>query len=194
MQIFLCFFESFYNRKPQLTMKKMFLSSVLALAALFYIHTSSFAQFSKGDKKVNIGVGLGSIGANASVEYGIMDDLGVGLFASYERPNTGLVGAALGVRYGYNEISIGPRAAYHLNRVLNMKDDKFDLYVAGGVLYRRVSYPYDYYYGSGLKSSYGYLSLLARVGAGFQFTDNLAGFAELGSGGSWLQAGISFKF
>ena len=175
-------------------MKKVLLSSLLALTAFFCASTSSLAQFSKGDKKVNIGVGLGSIGANASVEYGIMDDLGVGLFASYERPNTGLVGAALGVRYSYNEINIGPRAAYHLNRVLNMKDEKFDLYVAGGVLYRHVTYPYDYWYGSGIDSSYGSIRLLARVGAGFQFTNNLSGFAELGSGGSWLQAGISFKF
>lgn len=175
-------------------MKKVFFTSFLALVSIVCFQNSTFAQFDKGFKKVNIGVGLGSLGANASVEYGIMDDLGVGLFASYERPSTGLIGAALGVRYSYNEISIGPRAAYHLNRVLNMKDDKFDLYVAGGVLYRHVSYPYDYYYGSGLKSSYGYINLLARVGAGFQFTDNLAGFAELGSGGSWIQAGISFKF
>lgn len=174
-------------------MKKVFFSSLLALATIICFH-SSYAQFSKGDKKVNLGVGLGSLGANASVEYGIMDDLGVGLFASYERPSTGLIGAIAGVRYSYNEISVGPRAAYHLNRVLNMKDDKFDLYVAGGVLYRRVTYPYDYWYGSNLKSSYGYISLLARVGAGFQFSDNLAGFAELGSGGSWVQAGISFKF
>ena len=191
---FCVFFEAFYNHKLQFTMKKVLLSSLLALTAFFCASTSSLAQFSKGDKKVNIGVGLGSIGANASVEYGIMDDLGVGLFASYERPNTGLVGAALGVRYSYNEINIGPRAAYHLNRVLNMKDEKFDLYVAGGVLYRHVTYPYDYWYGSGVDSSYGSIRLLARVGAGFQFTNNLSGFAELGSGGSWLQAGISFKF
>jgi opacity protein-like surface antigen len=174
-------------------MKKVFFSSLLALATIVCFQ-SSYAQFSKGDKKVNLGVGLGSLGANASVEYGIMDDLGVGLFASYERPSTGLIGALTGVRYSYNEISVGPRAAYHLNRVLNMKDDKFDLYVAGGVLYRHVTYPYDYSSISNLKSSYGYISLLARVGAGFQFSDNLAGFAELGSGGSWVQAGISFKF
>jgi hypothetical protein len=177
-------------------MKKMFFSSLLALATIVCFH-SSYAQFSKGDKKVNLGVGLGSLGANASVEYGIMDDLGVGLFASFERPNTGIIGSLAGVRYGYNQISIGPRAAYHLNRVLNMKDDKLDLYVAGGVLYRNDSYGSDYstYRKSiGLSASDSGISLLARVGAGFQFSDNLAGFAELGSGGSWVQAGISFKF
>ncbi|WP_273213149.1 hypothetical protein [Runella zeae] len=175
-------------------MKKILFSSLLALTAMVCLQINANAQFSKGDKKVNLGIGLGSIGANASIEYGVMDDLGVGLFASYERPSTGLIGAIAGVRYSYNEISIGPRAAYHLNRVLNMKDEKFDLYVAGGLLYRHVTYPYDYWYGSSLKSSYGYINLLARVGAGFQFTDNLAGFAELGTGGSWVQAGISFKF
>ena len=178
-------------------MKKVFYSSLLALAAIVCFQTSASAQFSKGDKKVNIGVGLGSIGANASVEYGIMDDFGVGLFVSYERPNTGIIGSLAGVRYGYNQISIGPRAAYHLNRVLNMKDEKFDLYVAGGLLYRNDSYGSDYsaYRRSGgLSASDSGISLLARVGAGFQFSDNLAGFAELGWGGSRVQAGISFKF
>lgn len=178
-------------------MKKFLSITLLAFAAMICFHSTSFAQFSKGDKKINLGVGIGSIGGNASIEYGIMDDLGVGLFASFERPNTGLIGTALGVRYGYNQISIGPRAAYHLNRILNMDDEKFDLYVAGGILYRNDSYGSDYsaYRRSvGLPASDSGLSLLARVGAGFQFSDNLSGFAELGSGGSWLQAGISFKF
>lgn len=175
-------------------MKKTICSSLMTVAMLVFA-TSAFAQFNKGDKQFNLGVGIGSLGANTSIEYGIMDDLGVGLFASYERPSTGLIGAALGVRYSYNEISIGPRAAYHLSRVLNMNDDKFDLYVAGGVLGRFVNYPDDYWAGiGGTRTTYTYVSLLARVGARMALSDKMAGFAEIGSGGSWVQAGISFKF
>jgi opacity protein-like surface antigen len=175
-------------------MKKLFYPSLMALAMFAFTHSAS-AQFNKGDKQFNLGVGIGSLGANTSIEYGIMDDLGVGLFASYERPSTGLIGAIAGVRYSYNEISIGPRAAYHLGRVLNLNDDKFDVYVAGGVLGRFTSYNNDYWQAVGLtRTTSTSISLLARVGARMTLSDKMAGFAEIGSGGSWVQAGISFKF
>jgi opacity protein-like surface antigen len=173
-------------------MKKMFFTSLLALAAIVCFQTDSYAQFSKGDKQVRIGVGLFSIGANVSAEYGIMDDLGVGLYASYERPTIGF-GA---FNYGYSDFQIGPRATYHLNNVLNMKDDKFDLYVSGGILLRSYGYSDEYWnaYGSSFKTRYTTATLLARVGANMNISNNLSAFADLGSGGSWIQAGISFKF
>lgn len=173
-------------------MKKVLLSSLLALAAIFCVHTSSLAQFSKGDKQIKLGVGIFSIGGNASLEYGIMDDLGVGLYASYERPTIGF-GA---FNYGYSDFQVGPKATYHLNNVLNMKDDKFDLYVSGGILLRSYGYSDDYWnaFGYSYKTRYTTATLLARVGANMNLSKNLYAFADLGSGGSWVQAGISFKF
>jgi hypothetical protein len=173
-------------------MKKTFFTSLLALAAIVCLQTASLAQFSKGDKQVKIGIGVFSIGGNASVEYGIMDDLGVGLYASYERPTIGFGS----FNYGYSDFQVGPKATYHLNNVLKMKDDKFDLYVSGGILLRSYGYSDDYWkaYGINAKTRYTNATLLARVGANMNISKNFYAFADLGSGGSWVQAGISFKF
>lgn len=173
-------------------MKKRFFTSLLALATIVYFQSSCLAQWSKGDKQVKIGVGIFSIGGNASVEYGIMDDLGVGLYASYERPTIGFGS----FNYGYSDFQVGPKATYHLNNVLSMKDDKFDLYVSGGILLRSYGYSDDYWkaYGVSYKTRYTTATLLARVGANMNISNNLSAFADLGSGGSWVQAGISFKF
>lgn len=173
-------------------MKKILFSSLLALTAMVCLQINANAQFSKGDKLVRIGVGIFSIGANVSAEYGIMDDLGVGLYGSYERPTIGF-GA---FNYGYSDFQIGPRATYHLNNVLNMKDEKFDLYVSGGLLLRSYGYSDEYWraYGYNFKTRYTNVNLLARVGANMSISNNLSAFADLGSGGSWVQAGISFKF
>lgn len=173
-------------------MKKLSLSSLLALTAMVCFQINANAQFSKGDKLVRIGVGIFSIGANVSAEYGIMDDLGIGLYGSYERPTIGF-GA---FNYGYSDFQIGPRATYHLNNVLNMKDEKFDLYVSGGLLLRSYGYSDEYWraYGYNFKTRYTSVNLLARVGANMNISNNLSAFADLGSGGSWVQAGISFKF
>ena len=81
-------------------------------------------------------------------------------------------------------------------RILNMKDDKFDLYVSGGVLLRSWGYPDAYWnaYGLGGRTRYTSVNLLARLGANMNISNNLSAFADLGSGGSWVQGGISFKF
>jgi opacity protein-like surface antigen len=173
-------------------MKKFFSITLLAFAAMICFHSTSIAQFSKGDKRVAIGVGLFSLGANATVEYGIMDDLGVGLYASYERPSLGYIG----INYSYSDIQIGPRATYHLNRILNLDNDDFDLYVSGGILLRSYGYPDSYWnaYGLGSRTRYTTATLLARVGGTYNFSEKMALFADLGSGGSWVQAGVSFKF
>lgn len=182
----------FLKLKSQLTMKKGFFLSFLALIAIVCFHTESAAQFSKGDKQVKLGVGIFSLGGNVSAQFGIMDDLGVGLYASYERSSLGYLTA----NYSYSDFQVGPRADYHLNRILNMKDDKFDLYVSGGVLLRSWGYPDAYWnaYGLGGRTRYTSVNLLARLGANMNISDKLAAFADLGSGGSWVQGGISFKF
>lgn len=178
-------------------MKKLFL-----LFAFFSVVTAAqFAKaqatFDKGDKAINIGVGLFAIGANASVEYGIQKNLGVGFYVGYERVSTGLIGAAVGVNYGYNKLNVGLRGAYHLNEALKMADDKFDLYVAGGVGVRLDNGYADSY--NILTNDYNYRTrvlpqILARVGARYYFSEKTAGWAELGTGGSWFQGGIAFKF
>ena len=153
---------------------------------------SGFAQFNKGDKEVRVGLGLVGIGFNASAEYGIMDDLGVGLYVGYERNSLGL----LGFNFSYNSLYIGPRATYHFNRLLKLDPDKFDFYASAGILLRNYSYPDDYWaaYGVSSKQSYSVVNGLFRVGAKYKFSETLNLFADTGSGGSLLQAGVALKF
>lgn len=180
-------------------MKKFF--SIVALVLLVVIGASrqanAQASFDKGDKAINLGVGIGAIGANASVEFGVQKNIGVGAYFAYERISTGLLGAAIGVNYGYNQLNLGLRGAYHFGELLNMSDNKFDLYGAGGVGIRLDNgYATDYNVSTG-NYTYGTRinpQLLLRVGGRYFFTDKMAGWAEIGSGGSWLQGGIAFKF
>ena len=153
---------------------------------------SGFAQFNKGDKEVRVGLGLIGLGVSATAEYGIMDDLGVGLYAAYERNSLGYVG----INYAYTSLYIGPRATYHFNRLLKLDTDKFDLYASAGILLRNFSYPDDYWgvYGVKNKTSYTNVVGLFRVGAKYKFSETLNLFADTGSGGSLLQAGIALKF
>ena len=152
---------------------------------------SGFAQFNKGDKEVRVGLGLIGLGVSATAEYGIMDDLGVGLYAAYERNSIGF-----GVfSYSFNSLYFGPRATYHFNRLLKLDTDKFDLYASAGILLRNFSYP-DAYRSAvlGTKTSYTDVVGLFRVGAKYKFSETLNLFADTGSGGSLLQAGIALKF
>ena len=164
--------------------------SVMLVAMVALCSLSAQAQLSKGEKQVNIGVGLIGFGLNAAVQYGVIDDLGVGLYVGFERNSYGL--GLIGVNYSTNSILIGPAATYHFNRVLNLNADKFDLYVSGGILFRSISYSDDYASLFG-RSTTGY-DFLGRVGANYNLSEKMRLFGDFGSGGSLIQAGISFKF
>lgn len=180
-------------------MKNFFAIAVLVLfvAVGAPMRANAQASFGKGDKAINLGAGIGAIGANASVEFGVQKNIGVGAYFAYERISTGLLGAAIGVNYGYNQLNLGLRGAYHFGELLNMSDSKLDLYGAGGVGVRLDDgYATDF---NVITGNYTYETrinpqLLLRVGGRYFFTDKMAGWAEIGSGGSWLQGGIAFKF
>ncbi len=176
-------FKFYYNMKKTI----LFLAFSLVMGV-----STSFAQFNKGDKDVRVGLGLIGFGFNATAEYGIIDDLGVGLYFGYERNSLGYLVAS----YSYNSLYFGPRGTYHFNRLLKLDTDKFDIYASAGVLIHRYSYPDDYWgvYGNSFKTSYTTAVPLARVGGKYNFSESMSLFADTGSGGSLLQAGLSFKF
>jgi hypothetical protein len=174
-------------------MKKM----VLILSLLSVLTTIQVAKaqatFDKGDVAINLGVGIFALGGNASFEYGIQKNFGVGAYFGYERPSTGLLGSIVGVRYSFNRFNFGVRGAYHFNEILNLNNDKVDFYGAAGLGVRTYSYPYDYYYYADVKRTYVYPQIMLRAGARFFFSEKTAGWAEIGSGGSWIQGGIALK-
>lgn len=181
-----------------LTMKKTF----AILMAIFLLSQAAVKaqQFQNGDMVANVGVGLGwySYGYGASslpalslsLEKGIKDIENVGPLS---------VGGIIGFKhasyltdYKWNDIVIAARGAIHYDL---FKVDKLDTYggVALGVRLQTYSYPGFFGAGSG-KSNYTHGLFALYVGGRYYFSDNFAGFGELGYGLGYLTLGISYKF
>jgi len=157
----------------------------------------SFGQFQKGDKLLNIGIGLNSyyssgIPINGSFEVGVTDDISVGGSVDY-----------LSSKYSYGfgdwkftAFYIGGRGSYHFNKVLNLNSEKVDLYGGLGLGYRSFSWSDDLGQSNVVSGSYGsgiYIGL--HVGGKYYFTENIAAFAEFGAiGATNARIGIAFKF
>lgn len=156
-------------------MKKTFFFTFVSLMLAF----GSYAQFKKGDKLINAGIGLRAlwIPIGASVEYGITDQISVGgmaAFASWSGWGTSTY--------------FGVRGAYHVNDLLKLNNDKVDLYAGGGLGYQKWSY-------KGISGSYdGGIFPIFFVGGRYYFKESLGVYAELGGGTAALNAGVTLKF
>jgi len=176
-------------------MKKVIFLAVMAVMAFSPIYAQ---QFSVGSNAVNLGIGfgtaLGGMGTgrpaiSASFERGIWEaGPGVISLGGYIG-NTGFTYKSGGEKYTWNYTIIGARGAYHFTGLTSVP--QFDPYGGAMVGYNIVSYSgsdeFSNAYGSAVE-----FSLFA--GARWFFTENIAAFAEVGYGVSYLNAGISFKF
>lgn len=157
--------------------------------------SGTWAQsYEKGDKLLNVGVGLGTYGAGGlglggSFEVGIHESISVGVLGGYSgRSNY------LGSGTRWSVLTIGARGSYHFNELLDLDNDKLDLYAGLGLGYRNVSFKVDGF-GNVFANNYGGgVLFLGHIGGKYYFQPNMAIFAELGSGFGTLQAGVSFKF
>lgn len=169
--------------------------------------------FTKGDRALNLGIGLGSsYGGNgytssippisASFEQGVVDGLldgkasiGAGAYLGYSsnKWETSYFNGTKDVEYGfkYSYIMIGARGAFHYQLI-----DKLDSY-AGAILgYNIVK---SKYFGDSAMSSTATassdsaLGYSAFIGGRYHFSEKYSAFAELGYGISVLQLGISIK-
>jgi hypothetical protein len=154
--------------------------------------------FHEGDKLLNIGVGLSSYyyghPIGLSYEVGITEDISVGGQLDY---NSGSYDDYYGYnyRYRYSAYYLGARGSYHFNRVLNINENKIDLYAGLGLGYRSFKWN-DSYYGSGYGYSYGSgLFLNYFIGGKYYFTNKVGAFLELGyTGLSSSRVGLAVKF
>ena len=166
---------------------KKFLLGVLAL-----LGTTGLAQaqdvFGKGDKMINLGLGLGSsFGSlslppiSASFDYGVADNLINGDNGSIS------VGAQVGFAGSkYANIGLfGARGAFHYQFA-----PKLDTYAGLMLSYDIVSSNYDAF-SNYIKTSHIDWSLF--LGARYFFTEKISGFAELGYGFYNLNLGVTFK-
>ena len=170
---------------------------VLAVALLFAgMAGAAQAQevFGKGDKALNIGIGLGSTISGttippitASLDFGVADRLingnngsiSVGGLVGYAGSNNDFVS----VHYAI----VGARGAFHYQFV-----DKLDTYAGLLLGYRhaRVNWKSDIIYG---KFGTSEIALGGYLGARYFFTPKVGAFAELGYSVAYANVGVTFK-
>lgn len=169
-------------------MKKTLL--MLVVAALFSVTSEkAFAQFEKGDKLLNAGIGVGGYGfygggfaVGASFEYGVHDFISVGAqadinFYTYR---------GFGFRESYTSVPIAARGSYHYGKHF-LTINELDLY-AGPTLGFNID-GNSYYTNSPIVIG-------AIAGARYYFKPAMGVFAELSAGTNVLplKAGVTFKF
>lgn len=178
-------------------MKKIF---ALAIAALLFAVQLSAQKplFEKGDKALNIGIGLGSTyyssyytsrapAISASFEYGVADQIidkgsiGVGGYVGY-------ASAKYEDWWKTTNIIIGARGVFHYPLI-----EKLDTYTGLMLGYNVVNVKYTGSY-SGLYSASGSgLASAWFLGARYYFNEKISGMAELGYGISVLTIGVGIK-
>jgi len=169
-------------------MKKIVLLSVLVVA--FFAAKAQSPTFVKGDKVINLGIGIDSYATlSASGEVGILDGIadkgtvGVGAFAGY---GFRILGSSI---YNYSHALAGVRGTFHYPFI-----DKLDTYggLGIGLQYTRWSWNNDYLGDDYNDSSVG-LNAGFFLGARYYFTERLAAFGEVGYGLGYLTVGVAFK-
>lgn len=163
--------------------------TLILLICMMYAMDSCSQSFPKGEKTVNIGIGIGGgIGFPVGISYeqAITDRISVGGYLAYaqEKETYGGIGD-----WKYTYILAAARGSYHLK----VNSDKFDPY--GGLMlgYNIASVKWN---GSGaepVSSSAGGVLWGIHIGSKYWFTDKIGAFAELGYGASVLSAGLSFR-
>lgn len=184
----------------------MKLKNLLFAIAFLLGATLAEAQVKKGEKYLNLGVGLASAlysgtgytgkipPISASLEYIAKDDLfdgkgalGVGGYLGY----AGAKWEYSGWGWKYSNIIIGPRGYLHYQLV-----DKLDTYVGALLGYDIVSAKET---GNSIPG-YNYNATSSGVifsgflGARYFFNDKFAVMGELGSGIAYLNLGVTLKF
>jgi hypothetical protein len=169
-------------------MKKLILLSVLFIA--FITVKAQDPIFVKGDKVINLGLGLDTYTRfSLSGEYGILDgivdkgSIGVGAFASY---GFEIFGSKY---YHENQVLAGVRGTFHYPFI-----DKLDTYggLALGLSFTHKSWDKAYW---GYDDSDNYVDINSGlfVGARYYLTEKIAPFAELGYGLGYLTVGVAIK-
>lgn len=171
-----------------MTMRLMLLLVLCTTAGL--VSAQENGGYSKGDNLLNAGLGVnsyysGGIPIGASFEKGITDAISVGPNVDY-----------LSHKYysaKFTALYFGLRGSYHFNELLNIKNDKIDLYAGLTLGYRTFKWndiegTIGGTYGSGIYIG-GY------AGGKYYFSSGLGVFAELGAIGSTnARLGLALKF
>jgi len=184
-----------------------FKSLLLAALFAFGFFLANAQVVEKGDKVLNLGIGLGTAlysgtgytgsvpPISGSLEVVLKDDLfdgkgalGLGGYLGYAAYKWKYSGYDYG--WKYSNIIIGPRGYLHYNFV-----DKLDTYAGLMIGYNIVSSKSygSYTYGGNYSASASGIIFSGFIGARYFFSDKVAGFVELGSGIAYLNLGVALK-
>jgi hypothetical protein len=190
-------------------MKTRILFTATAIILLLNSFNSSAQRFEADDNVISLGLGLGSSIGYAgssqtpaiSVQYehgqwvaGGPGVISLGAYIGYKSFSYDGVYPGFTYSQKWNYTIIGVRSAYHYN---GFDAKNLDVYGGAMLSYNMLSYDYhssdpkyDYLY----KGNYdGGIGITFYVGGRYFFSDNLAGFLELGYGISFATVGIAFK-
>ena len=178
---------------------------VLSILCVFVVFGASAQTFSKGDKVVNLGLGLGNTvysgsgyktsipPISGSFEYGVVDNLfddksslGVGGYLGYTSSKYDL---GNNYDYKYSSTIVGVRGSLHYDFI-----EKLDTYTGLSLGYNIVSAKSDYKGLGSYKAESSALYWGWYLGARYYFTDSFAAMAEIGYDIAYLNIGVAFKF
>ncbi len=169
---------------------KNYLLMLLVAAVISLVPNESYAQFEKGDKILNLGIGGGGYGfyssgfaVGGSFEYGIHDFVSVGAQADIKFYNYGYL---VGPKSNYVALPIAARGSYHYGKHF-LTIDNLDLY-AGPAL--GINIDNNQYYTNSV------IVIGVFAGARYYFKPAMGGFVEFAGGNNMIPAkvGLSFKF
>ncbi len=172
-------------------MKKitLYLFSLLLLMALSIQDTQAQA-YQNGDFNIGGGIGVGSrLAGNGGLpiavhaEKGFHDAISAGVYVGYASFNFSF--------WKYTYFIVGARGSYHFGEVLDLPDN-LDLYGGAMLFYQNVTIK-EREFTSFTSSSPGSIGFGIYAGGRYYFTDNIAAFAELGSGIAILHLGVTVK-
>lgn len=166
----------------------------------FQLVSGLYAQkggYAKGDNLLNIGIGVnsfynGGIPLGVSFEASITDQISAGVNADYL---SNKYASGTNVEYKFTALYFGARVSYHVNELLNIEQEKIDLYGGLTIGYRSFGWK-DNYSGGTLSGRYGSgIYFGGYIGGKYYFSNNIGAFAELGAIGSTnARVGLGFKF
>lgn len=178
-----------------MTKKLIFASLLLVLGKAAYSQA-----YYQGVKLVSARIGLLSTlakGAEKSavlpyvgvLEYGVSEELSVGLFGGYSQTSS----ERDGLKYIYDYTFFGANAAYHFETI-----EKLDVYAGLSLGYNigkgRVELPANYMGGPVTANKQGGILFGGFAGVRYYPIENLGIGLEVGSSIAYLQSGITIKF
>lgn len=177
-------------------MKRLITSVFIFCGLILCSSLSAFAQdeidepnpiFQEGDIVINAGFGLGTTYSWSSGSLGL--PVGAGIEYGITNLETGSIGVGgdFGIVSGDNLTItyLGLKGAYHLSEVLEIDNDKLDIYAGLGLYYRDFNYSGGSSFNTGIYAGY-------HAGARYYVSENIGVYAEIGNNWGWLNIGGVF--